>query len=96
MIRSHEPSGWRRSTCTRTPVLSAERVEVSARSSNQTRADDTPQAVQARLWDYHAKTRPVLEMFGAKDVVVAVDAAGPVAQVQAAIRDQLGVETSSA
>jgi hypothetical protein len=36
MIRSHEPSGWRRSTGTRTPVLSAERVEVSARSSNQT------------------------------------------------------------
>jgi adenylate kinase len=60
------------------------------------RADDTPQAVQARLRDYHAKSRPVLEMFGAKEVVVAVDAAGPVAQVQAAIRDQLGVETSSA
>ena len=36
MIRSHEPSGWRRSTCTRTPVLSAERVDVSARSSNRT------------------------------------------------------------
>jgi hypothetical protein len=36
MIRSQEPSGWRRSTCTRTPVLSAERVEVSARSSNLT------------------------------------------------------------
>lgn len=36
MIRSQEPSGWRRRTCTRTPVLSAERVEVSARSSNLT------------------------------------------------------------
>jgi len=31
MIRSQEPSGWRRSTCTRIPVLSAERVEISAR-----------------------------------------------------------------
>jgi hypothetical protein len=36
MIRSQEPSGWQRSTWTRTPVLSAERVEVSARSSNLT------------------------------------------------------------
>jgi hypothetical protein len=36
MIRSQEPSGWRRSTCTRIPVLSAERVEVSARFSNLT------------------------------------------------------------
>jgi hypothetical protein len=36
MIRSQEPPGWRRGTCTRTPVLSAERVEVSARSSNRT------------------------------------------------------------
>jgi DNA-binding PadR family transcriptional regulator len=36
MIRSQEPSGWRRRTWTRTPVLSAERVEVRARSSNLT------------------------------------------------------------
>jgi adenylate kinase len=60
------------------------------------RADDTPQAVQGRLRDYHAKTRPVLDLFGAKEVIVAVDATGPVAQVQVAIREQLGIETSSA
>jgi adenylate kinase len=60
------------------------------------RADDTPQAVQGRLRDYHAKTRPVLDLFGAKEVIVAVDATGPVAQVQVAIREQLGIETPSA
>jgi adenylate kinase len=59
------------------------------------RADDTPEAVQARLRDYHDKTRPVLELFRAKEVVVAVDATGPVEQVQAAIQEQLGVEMSS-
>jgi adenylate kinase len=59
------------------------------------RADDTPEAVQARLRDYHEKTRPVLELFRAKEVVVAVDATGPVAQVQAAIREHLGVELPS-
>ena len=60
-----------------------------------TRADDTPQAVQGRLRDYHEKTRPVLELFRAKEVVVTVDATGPVAQVQAGIREHLGVELSS-
>jgi adenylate kinase len=61
-----------------------------------TRADDTPQAVEARLRDYHEKTRPVLDLFRAKEVIVAVDATGPVEQVQAAMRKQLGVDTSSA
>jgi len=60
------------------------------------RADDTPEAVQGRLRDYHDKTRPVLELFRAKEVVAAVDATGPVAQVQAAIHDQLGLEPPSA
>ena len=60
-----------------------------------TRADDTPQAVRARLRDYHEKTRPVLELFRAKEVVVAVDATGSIAQVQAGIREHLGVELSS-
>jgi adenylate kinase len=60
------------------------------------RADDTPEAVQGRLRDYHDKIRPVLELFEAKEVIVAVDATGPVPQVQVAIREQLGVETSSA
>jgi adenylate kinase len=59
------------------------------------RADDTPEAVQGRLRAYHDKTRPVLELFGAKEVVMAVDATGPVAQVQAAIRERLGIETPS-
>jgi adenylate kinase len=57
------------------------------------RADDTP---QGRLRDYHAKTRPVLELFGAKEVIMAVDATGPVGQIQTAIHEQLGIETSSA
>jgi adenylate kinase len=58
------------------------------------RADDTPEVVEGRLRDYHEKTRPVLELFGAKEVIVAMDATGPVDQVQA-ICEQLGVEPSS-
>ena len=55
------------------------------------RPDDSSAAVRARLRDYHAKTRPVLDLFRAKEVVVAVDATGPSAQVQASIREHLGV-----
>jgi adenylate kinase len=59
------------------------------------RADDTPEAIQGRLRDYHNKTQPVLDLFRAKEVIVAVDATGPVEQIQAAIREQLGIEMSS-
>jgi adenylate kinase len=54
------------------------------------RADDTADALRARLRDYHAKTRPVLELFRAKEVVVEVDASRPSAEVQADIRTRLG------
>jgi adenylate kinase len=55
------------------------------------RADDTAEALRARLRDYHAKTRPVLELFRAKEVVLEVDASRPSAEVQAEIRARLGV-----
>ena len=55
------------------------------------RDDDTAEALRARLRDYHAKTRPVLELFRAKEVVLEVDASQPAADVQAEIRRRLGV-----
>ena len=53
------------------------------------RDDDTAEALRARLRDYHAKTRPVLELFRAKEVVLAVDATRPVGEVQDEIRRRL-------
>ena len=38
------------------------------------RADDHPEALARRLRDYHAKTRPVIELFDRKEFVVTVDA----------------------
>jgi adenylate kinase len=55
------------------------------------RADDTADALRARLRDYHAKTRPVLELFRAKEVVLEVDASQPAAHVQTELRKRLGV-----
>ena len=57
------------------------------------RPDDTPEAVQARLRDYHAKTRPILELFRRKELVVVVDGARPADEVQQDLRRQLGRKT---
>jgi adenylate kinase len=56
-----------------------------------TRADDTPEALDARLRDYHEKTRPVLELFRRKEVVHDVDARPSAEEVQSAVRTTLGL-----
>jgi adenylate kinase len=54
-----------------------------------TRSDDNPEALAVRLREYHAKTRPVLEIFQRKEYVAVVDASRPVQDVQAEIRKRL-------
>jgi len=76
--------------------LIADRPEVEGRcdicgTELITRADDTPEALAARLRDYHEKTRPVLELFGRKEVVHDVDARPSADEVQASIRTALGL-----
>jgi adenylate kinase len=56
-----------------------------------TRADDTLEAVKARLHDYHSKTAPILELFRRKELVVAVDGTRPTAGVQEEIRRRLNL-----
>ncbi|MFG1609132.1 adenylate kinase family protein [Actinoplanes sp. NPDC049265] len=56
-----------------------------------TRPDDTPEALDARLHDYHEQTRPVLELFARKEPVVKVDAQPDADSVQASIRKALGL-----
>ncbi len=55
------------------------------------REDDNPDALAARLGDYHEKTKPILELFERKEFVVTVDATRAVEVVQADIRHQLGL-----
>lgn len=56
------------------------------------RPDDTPEAIQSRLRDYHSKTEPTLELFGRKGLVVRVDATQPADAVYDDLRAQLGLE----
>jgi adenylate kinase len=55
------------------------------------RADDTPAAVRDRLADYHGKTRPILDVFKKKELVIAVDGARSVAEIQEQIRRRLNL-----
>ena len=57
------------------------------------RADDNPDAVDNRLRDYHSKTRPILDLFSRKELIVNVDGSQPVADVQGEIRRRLGLDT---
>ena len=57
------------------------------------RADDTPDAIRARLHDYEEKTRPIVDLFRTKELVLVVDGTRAVADVQAAIRRGLALES---
>ncbi|MEM6331255.1 MAG: nucleoside monophosphate kinase [Planctomycetota bacterium] len=53
------------------------------------RRDDTVEALAKRLHDYDTKTRPTLELFEQKEIVVYVDGSGTVAETQNRIRELL-------
>ena len=55
------------------------------------RADDNPEALANRLRDYHAKTKPVIEIFERKEFVVTVDATPPKEQIFAEVCARLGL-----
>ena len=53
------------------------------------RADDTVEAVQARLKDYRSKTQPILDLFRRKELVVVVDGSLPAGEIHQDLRRQL-------
>ena len=55
------------------------------------RKDDTEDAIRTRLDDFHSKTKPVLQLFSHKELVVHVDGTGSIEEVQAEIRGKLGI-----
>jgi adenylate kinase len=59
------------------------------------REDDTPEAVNKRLSEYHSKTRPILELFRGKEMVVAVDGTKKPLEVHEEICRRLGLKGSS-
>ncbi len=58
------------------------------------REDDTPEALARRLADYYAKTEPVIDVFGRKELVVRIDATPSKDEVFAAINGVVGPDGS--
>ena len=55
------------------------------------REDDNPEALAARLRDYHQKTTPIIELFERKECVLHIDAKREIAVIQDEIRARLGL-----
>lgn len=53
------------------------------------RADDTPEALTDRLNDYHTKTKPVLDLFRKKELVLDIDGTATPEEIQRDIRSRL-------
>ncbi len=53
------------------------------------RSDDTAEALADRLADYHSKTKPVLDLFRRKELVLDIDGTATADAIQTAIRDRL-------
>jgi adenylate kinase len=60
--------------------------------SLESRVDDTTQAAAARIRDYHTRTRPILELFRRKELVITIDGTQRAAEVQDALRRKLGLD----
>ena len=56
------------------------------------RPDDTPEALNDRLKDYHLKTEPVLDLFRQKELVLDIDGTAELEVIQQDIRSRLGVQ----
>jgi adenylate kinase len=56
-----------------------------------TRPDDTPDAIRERVAEYHRRTKPILELFRKKELIVTVDGTPDPAIVQQEMRRKLGL-----
>lgn len=55
------------------------------------RPDDNPEAIKARLADYHTKTEPTLELFARKGLIVRADGTKAPEEVYREVRQKLGL-----
>lgn len=71
------------------------RAQVGEGSGFTKRADDNPEALQRRLQEYHEKTRPLLDMFAERDMLLRVDAGESIQEVFGAVVGGLGLTNGS-
>ena len=59
------------------------------------REDDNPEALAARLGDYHAKTKPIIELFERKECVLRINAEQAIPVIQDEIRRKLALASDA-
>lgn len=67
------------------------RAKIGEGSGFTKRADDNPEALKVRLQEYHQKTKPLLDMYRAKQVLLTIDANRPIPVIYQEILDRLGL-----
>ncbi len=67
------------------------RARVGEGSGFTKRADDNPEALKVRLQEYHEKTKPLLELYRKKGVMISIDANRSVDDIYADVRQRLGL-----
>ena len=68
------------------------RAQVGEGSGFTKRVDDNPEALRQRLRDYHEKTRPLLDLFEDRDMLLRVDAGKSIREVFDAVVAGLGLK----
>lgn len=71
------------------------RAKVGEGSGFTKRADDNLEALEQRLAEYHEKTRPLLQVFEDRNMLLSVNAGQPIPEVYRAIVRGLGLEEQS-
>lgn len=71
--------------------LEASETELIQRSLTRARLDDTPEAIQRRIEEFHVGCSPLIDYYAFRDRLLRINANAPIEQVHNAILTQLGV-----
>ena len=67
------------------------RARIGEGSGFTKRADDNPEALKVRLREYHEKTKPLLELYRKKGILISVDATRDIEIINLEVRHRLGL-----
>ena len=60
------------------------------------RVDDDPETLKTRLLEYHTKTRPLLDLYQQRDLLIKIDGSRPIQAVYEDIKVGLGLSSLQA
>ena len=67
------------------------RAKVGDGSGFTKRVDDDPEVLTTRLREYHEKTRPLLDLYRKREMLITIDANRPIPQIYEEMRLRLGL-----